>query len=86
MIRKFIAWLFSRWAEQSANSALDLERDDHRATKHELVLAKSQNELLKAEVEFLAAWRSKELSRLEAENVIFRGRKRLGDDDSPVTE
>ena len=86
MIRKFIAWLFSRWAERAAISALDLEREDHRATKDELAQAKSKIELLNGEIEFLANWRSKELSRLEWENVIFRGRKRLGDDDSPVTE
>jgi|GEM_PF-6873129 len=85
MFSRLLAWILRNWADRTTAASLDLEREDHRATKAELAQAKAQNVLLTAEVEFLANWRAKELSRLDWENAIFRGRKTLGE-EGPMHE
>lgn len=71
---KFLEWLLRRWANQASLSALDVEREDHKSTRAELAQARSVIALQKAEIESLAEWRERELSRLKAESAIFRGR------------
>lgn len=82
MFWRLLSWLLRRWAERSSVTALEIEREDHRATRQELAQAKSKIALQSGEIEALTAWQSKELSRLEWENAIFRGRKILTDDQS----
>lgn len=74
MFWKFLEGILRRWADRASLSALQIEREDHKATKIELAQAKSTIALQKAEIETLAEWRERELSRLKAESAIFRGR------------
>lgn len=74
MLTKWLAAMLRRWAPEVVNRALDLERDDHRATKFELLKAKEQIELLKGDVAHLTEFQARELSRLKAESAIFRQR------------
>ena len=74
MLTKWLAALLRRWAPEVVNRALDLEREDHRATKFELRVAKEDIALLKNDVVHLQAALDRELSRLRAEAAINRQR------------